>query len=306
MKGLKNAFNFIQFCKDFHVPYSDSESKHSRKGWIQVACPFCQDGEDHLGFNILQGYFNCWRCGWHGFHDTLSKLAPGYNRENVMRYMGGATIPRSTWNRDKPHADVCKLPPGSRPLCKVHKEYLTKRGFWNIEQIENTWGLRGTLGVGGYPMRIVIPILFNHDLVSYTGRDVTDRAKIRYLSCPLEKEVVHHKHIVYGYDLARREGNRVLIVEGPTSAWRIGPGTCATFGASVTNSQINLLRQFEKRYILMDNDKAGQESAAKLAACLSIFNGQTYILGLHGRLKDPAELSMKQVNELRTDIGMVI
>ena len=64
------------------MPIASRKHEHYRYGWIQVCCPFCGDGNFHLGYNVSKGYFNCYRCGSHGLIETLALICDvRYNLE---------------------------------------------------------------------------------------------------------------------------------------------------------------------------------------------------------------------------------
>jgi len=59
----------MKLYNDHRVQYvaEGDKGRHVRRGWVQVHCPFCRGSQDyHLGYNIDQGYYCCWRCKFHG------------------------------------------------------------------------------------------------------------------------------------------------------------------------------------------------------------------------------------------------
>jgi len=154
-------------------------------------------------------------------------------------------------------------------MTDAHKRYLRGRDF-DPNRLETLWGLKGCGNTGPYKFRIIAPVMFQGELVSYQGRDITGRAELRYKACKLTEERVHHKDIVYGYDLV--PGKRVVVVEGITDVWRLGPGAVATFGSQWTESQLLLLKDFEKVFVLFDpKDEKAVESGKELAQNLALF-----------------------------------
>jgi DNA primase len=178
------------------------------------------------------------------------------------------------------------LPAGSGPLQSIHLNYLTRRGFANPDQLAKQWGLRGTGPIGEYKFRIIAPIDYNGRMVSYQGRDVTGKSPLRYKACPKEKELMNHKHTLYGMDKATQES--VIVVEGIVDVWKLGPGAVATYGTQFTWQQVTLLaRRWKRRYIAFDADAQGQ--AMKLANTLSTLSGEVHLVQWPARWKDPGD-----------------
>ncbi len=257
---------------DFHVSTAPYHHKHARRGWINTPCPFHQGNPGyHLGYNLEKGYFFCWSCGWHPTDLTVQILTNTDKREAkslLQRYKSkldpGYGLPDSTFSRKVP--DELKWPEGCGPMTDIHKTYLSKRLF-DPEQLEKEWGLLGTDNWGQHAFRVIAPITFRSQPVSWQGRDITDKQRAKYLPCPNEQEILPHKHLLYGFDKARWE--TVVVVEGITGVWRLGPGSVGTFGVKYTASQLLLLQSFEKVIIFYDGDMAGQEASDKMGVELT-------------------------------------
>ena len=79
---------------------------------------------------------------------------------------------------------------------------------------------------------------------------------------------MRQSQLLYGLDQANGLGFAVL-VEGPTDAWRYGPGAVAAFGKSVSPAQLELLRaSFDDVVVLLGGDAREESRAAadRLAA----------------------------------------
>ena len=198
-------------------------------------------------------------------------------------------------------SDKCILPAGTGPLEDRHKKYLIGRGY-DPEELEEIWDIRGTGPVGRYKFRIIAPIYLDGELVSYQGRDITDKSPLRYKACAQEDEVIDHKEIVYGLDLL--EGDTAVIVEGLFDTWRMGPGALATFGTSFTLSQALLISRSVKRaFLLYDSERAAQIEAEKMANMLVAFKVETEILIMEKQGIDPGDLSPKEAREIMKELG---
>ncbi len=286
--------NIKQFLDDYNIQQF-TEGKNTQAGWINIQCPFCQDNSNHGGFNISGGYYNCWQCGGHNIIQVIIKLLEcSYwkAKQIVDEYEVAAVLKEN--KKKVPGARIIEFPKGTGNLQPHHKKYLIKRGF-DPEEIINLWGIRGTSHLGPYKFRIIIPITLNDKIISYTARDITDRAELRYKACAIEKEVVHHKHIVYGADYVKKR--RAIISEGPTDVWRIGPGSLATFGTAFTPQQILFLcNLLDEAYILFDN--AAKAEAYKLGNQLGALIDHVEVLHDYGA-KDPDKMSMSDIKQLR-------
>jgi len=297
---MKIKVDFERLSEDEGIATAPSGHQHARDGWVQVECPFCTGNPGyHLGFNIDDNYFNCWRCGYKNTLDVLKKLL-NISSADLFKKLKDYSSKRST-HKNKVSIEQenksLKLPPGTGVLKKMHKRYLKGRGF-NPNELQLIWGIMGTGVVGPFCYRLVIPIYFKGKLISYQGRDISDRAKLRYKNCPIDQEVKHLKNIVYGFDNV--PGKTVVICEGVTDVWKLGPGAVATFGTGYTPEQVKLLgKNFDRRYILYDQDAAGKSQSKKLAYKLAMYEGHTSVIKLTGfKGKDPGELSNKKAKQI--------
>jgi len=195
--------NYIQFLQDYGIPYW-TEGKNISAGWIGIRCPFCNDHSNHLGYNLDENYFLCWRCGSHPVTDTISKLL-GISAKETKRILTGyntVTILPEVKIRKKSF----KYPSGIMSLQTNHKKYLENRNF-DPEYLEKEWNLFGTgplskLDNINYKYRIIIPFIWDKKVVSFDSRDITGK-QIRYLACPAERELIPHKNILYGKTIHR-------------------------------------------------------------------------------------------------------
>jgi len=275
-----------KLLQDYNIPTSTG-GKNWQQGWIQTNCCFCSDSGFHLGFNIKGNYCNCWKCGSHQIENAIMQLLgiKWYEAKELLKQYSGADT-GTVAIKKKASAKEIELPAGCHIIQQRHKQYLFKRNF-NHYKIVSEWGIMGTGPIGPYKFRIIIPIYFDGKLVSYQGRDITGKSDLRYKACETEKEVIHHKHIVYGIDHVKNR--KAVIVEGVFDVWRLGYGAVSTFGTEVTNEQVLLLaNRLDKAYIAFDDTEA--ESKAEL------LGNRLIALGVDVELitidaDDPAELS---------------
>jgi len=116
----------------------------------------------------------------------------------------------------------------------------------------------------GFNNRIIIPFLYNNEIVGWTARAIND-AQPKYLS---EQQPGY----VFNLDAQHDDREFVIVCEGPFDALSID--SCALLGAEIKDSQNWLLKQLGKELVLVpDRDKAGQvtlEQALELGWSVSM------------------------------------
>ncbi|MGA2255423.1 MAG: hypothetical protein ABSG53_12225, partial [Thermoguttaceae bacterium] len=87
----------------------------------------------------------------------------------------------------------------------------------------------------------------------------------KYLSCKGMKK----SQLLYGLPDAVGSQGAVVIVEGPTDVWRLGPGAIALFGKDMSLPQQGLLDRFlPGRPVVVFLDRDAQDKAAELQTTL--------------------------------------
>jgi len=284
---------------DYNVPYVTEGHKHCQEGWLQVECPFCTGNRGyHLGYNIRQEWWNCWRCGWKPdvqVISTLTGLSYGQAKDALSRY-GKHRSP--SYKEEIKNRKPLTVPGSS--MTYHHYAYLKSRKF-KVTEIKKTWNLLGTGIIGDYSHRIIAPIYYNKQIVSFQGRDITGKSDLKYKACKKENEIVHHKHILYGLQHATKR--TCVVVEGITDVWRLGKGAVATFGIKYTPHQVNLLSLLYDTVIIMfDPEPQAQKQAHILASMLDSLDVMTKIAKIDA--KDPAELDPVEAEEFMMLNGM--
>jgi len=301
------SFDALKFLRDFRVPYATEGNKHCRPGWVQVHCPFCAGSQDyHLGYNIRDDFWNCWRCKGKSPAKVVQALAR-CGREEAYRlleqYRGRPTKKRE---RNPIQVDIrkqCKLPPGTGPMNERHKRYLERRLFYP-DDLEEVYGLKGTGPVGLYSHRIVIPIVYHGKIVSYQARDITGKSDLPYRACPMEEEALHHKHTLYALDLVG--GDSCAVVEGVADAWRLGPDAVGTFGTGYTTPQANLIiKRFKRVFIVFDPEPIAQSVARDLAYVIGNAGREAVLVELGEEDgEDPGDMDQDDADALMRDMGL--
>ena len=274
---------------------------HCVQGWIQTHCPLCTNGTHgfHLGFNLEKGNFNCWRCGSVKYTDVISGLLR-VSRERarqIAAHYQTARPRRGPERREKSRQRTIKPPQGSGPLATAHWQYLRSRGFGKKEA--DLWEMRGTRHLSGpWNWRLIFPIQDVHGTtVAWMGRAI-GRATPKYRLTDDSQCLAERATFLYGAH--KVQGDSVIVVEGPADVWNIGPGAVALLGVDWKLPQANLLRRFERRFIMLDPEPKAQRKALELAQWLAYYPGHTEIIeGIEG---DPGSLNKKQVKRIRKEL----
>lgn len=288
-----------QLLQVYNIPYV-TEHKHSTSGWVNVHCPFCAGTQNfHLGIkNDGQGC-HCWRCGGHSAVTALSRLLnlPSQKVKDLLAEYSGGVL-RKTSTEPKVAINPFKFPSNCIELDARGRKYLIDRGF-DPDYLQETWGIKQTGPVSildkiSYTNRILIPIKWNGKVVSFQTRDMTNKSDRKYLACPMKREVIHHKHILYGDQEAWKEIKALIVVEGVFDVWRFGKHAAATFGTSFTMEQVlALARSHNRFFIVYDNETHAQGQARKLAIKLRTLKKEVDIKTVEG---DPGEMKQEEAN----------
>lgn len=256
--------------------------RHVRHGWLGVPCPFCTGSPGlHLGYNIAKDFWNCWRCGFHSSIDVVQKLAH-VDRSTAIDILRSVDTKNSSLNRRRDEAAQIKIgsnhyrrPSGVTTLTANHARYLENRGF-DPNELEREWRLESTgpvsaLDKSDYRHRLFIPIYWGDKEVSFQTRDVTGRAEQKYKACPLDRELVPHKKIIYRHP--EYNGNFGIAVEGPADAWRFGPSAFALSGILYKIEQVLAIASlYDTVAVVFDPEPVAQKQAEKLACQLDNCN----------------------------------
>ncbi len=289
--------DIVKLLSDYHVAYDSTVNP----GWINVPCPFCGDRSAHLGFRIGEDYANCWRCGGHSLFSALAgilRLAPE-ELKGVLSTYRTEDIIRARLNKKVPKAVEVELPGGE--FTKGERRYLAGRGF-DPDFLRRKYRLTGGGIAGDWKYRIIIPLIIGGRVVSFTARDITGEAKLRYRTLPIEDSVVDPKTALYNEDNVR--GKWVVVVEGPFDVLRMGDGFVCSFGTSMTQAQIKRLSRYARVTFMFDPEAEAQARALKYARELSAIGGVEVDVVDTELGTDPGDLTAAERDELRGVLGL--
>jgi DNA primase len=302
--------NIEKLYQDHGIDYVDGNTggRHSRPGWVNTECPFpfCTGNPgNHLGYNVEEDYFYCWRCGGHSHLEVVSELLqiPRQKARTLMgQYGGGKVVPRRSTNK-KINIQSLKHPSNLNELQNNHRKYLHERGF-DAGRLEREWGLKGTGPIStlkygekkiNLSHRIYIPIEQEGVVVSWQTRDVTGKKKdLKYITCPMELETVHHKHLLFGKP--EKWHKTGILTEGVFDVFRLGPAACCGFGVKITAKQLRILaKDFDRVAVLFDPDAAGQREGKGLISELDFRGVEAFHVPLE---TDPGEMKQDDADHL--------
>ena len=293
--------DIIRLYQDYSINFLTEGHKHCRPGWVNTPCPFCTCNPGyHLGYELEENYYYCWRCGWHPVIETLSKLLH-INERSVRKIISnyGLLIPKARKVKEiKVRMKNYRMPSNTGPLETPHIKYLESRGF-DAKHVQHVWKLMGTgpmslLDRLDYKLRIIAPIIWDSKAVSFVGRDITNKQKLRYKACPEDRELIHHKHILYGKQ--DEWSDTAICVEGPTDVWRFGVNSFSTFGIQYTIEQVRVItKTFKKVWVCFDRESQAQKQASQLVADLRIrgVNAKSVIIPSGN---DPGDMEQSEAN----------
>jgi hypothetical protein len=296
--------NIQQLFNDYSIPFVTEGHKHCQPGWVNLECPFCVGNPGyHLGWNESGQYFHCWRCGGKFPNQVISKLLhiSIKKAEQIILDYGG--IKKQHTRQDEPAIKIrlkkFKYPAPLTPLQPQHIRYLEKRRF-DAHKLELQWKLMATSPISlldriNYNYRILAPIIWNNEVVSFQARDITNKHPLKYMACTKEREIIHHKHILYGLqDKWEKTG---ICVEGITDVWRMGVNSFATFGIEYTNYQVREIAQrYSRVAVLFDGGEVmAVKKANQMVADLKFRGVDAFRVDIIG---DPANLSQAEADYL--------
>lgn len=287
---------------DHHGINYRTSGKNIGSEWMGICCPFCGESGYHCGIHLDHKLFSCWVCAESG---TFLRLITCLLNCSWKEALTALDPFRGHFVERKP-LELAKeviFPTRMTKLTRSGRKYLSNRGFDPDELIEKynlmETGMLSKLEIDNkswdFKNRIIIPIIMDNQIISYTARDWTDVSSTRYKNAPTEAGTFPMTECLYNLDNAR--GRSVILVEGPTDVWRMGDFCIGMMGVKFSTEQIQRLVEwrFEKIVILFDKD--AEKTARKLASTLRPFIEDISVFTLQDG--DPGSLSIEEVTKLK-------
>jgi hypothetical protein len=288
-------FDWLRFFDEHRVEYKTSGANTSRDN-VTIHCPFCgsADPSHHMSVNLSGRGFKCWRAPTHRGRNPARLVSALLNCsfERAIQLTGGTiTIPNNfaqtvrdamgtpavTTKKPKPLTMPQEFKPFSGlPSSKPYVRYLREeRGFTprQIDRVFLRWGVRYCT-MGAYRGRIIFPVRYQGELVSWTGRTIYPTQELRYKALSTDPERAAKEgyqpatgaisHFLLWYDdLMHADADTIILTEGPFDALKINVlgrkhGILATccFTSAPTDKQVALLHRllprFRNRFTLFD------------------------------------------------------
>jgi DNA primase len=293
-------FDIKKYFESREVKYYLPGVKNVSHGWINIQCPYCYDKSWHLGINEKSSIFHCYICGEKGHLTKLiSKLEKTSfkNAEQILQDFKNLSFESESLEID--FNKTISLPKTEDLFPLLHYKYLYNRGF-DPDFLINKYQLKATNNLGKWKFRIIIPYFLNNKLVTWSGRDVTNKSPLRYLFASEDESIISAKKILYNFDTVK---DKCIIVEGPTDTWVFeNYPAIAVSGKEFTTEQISLIakKRLKKVLIVFDSDDNDDNlkisSGEKLANQISGIVKKVELVELSE--DDPASLPANEILQI--------
>jgi len=218
-------------------------------------CPIHHgDNQNAFQVNLLKNLFHCFtRCGGGSIFDFVMK------KENLSFYQAGLKIWKTFYNTS--HHETPQHQTSTIKL-QYHHPYLCQRG---IDEKMARYFRIGYSHAGLMKNRIAIPIIDrNNKLIAYCGRAIGSHTSPKYL---FPRNFNKSKHLFNIQNILPSSPKPVFIVEGFFDCLhllKLGFDAVALMGNSISQYQLEILKQLDRAYILMlDGDEAGRKGMQK-------------------------------------------
>lgn len=299
------TFDLLGYLDFLGIPYWEAGAKNVAQGWVGIQCIYCDDNHNHLGVNLYHKAFHCWKCDSTGsilrLIQDLENVAYRVARDRIDEYQTPfAPEPQEKQRLADKGQDI--LPTGCGPhFSRAQRLYLRRRRF-NPDDLRYVWGVQAGPFAGDWKYRIIIPVVLEGRPMTWIGLDHTGKRSPKYLAADTRECFIPASELVYGADYA---GECVVVVEGVTDAWRMGPGAVAMLGMEPTAAKIDQLLTLpsQRYYIMFDGGEAQAARNADAVANHLVFAGrQVEVIDLEDG--DPADMTNEQAAELRDELGI--
>lgn len=269
---------------------------------INIDCPYC-GAEKHLAIHAEKGIPHCWVCEFIGVSPKprLERILADLTSLPLQEVRAAIIQHRDSWlskEEEAPTIDETLLPDNcyrfededSGKNFESAFLYLKKRKI-SIDKILR-WDIRYTdIGEDITSNRIIFPVYFKGELVSWVGRDLSkEEWRSRYYNCPRENSTKELKETLYGFDKYPKGSKTLILVEGIFDKLNLMDNALGLYKASLSESQLDLVIELdpEEVVLMLDNDayyRKGYPIAKELSTYFPVKN-------IHlPKGKDPADLS---------------
>jgi DNA primase len=266
---------------------------------IQAHCPAHlqrtgkQDRNPSWYINADSGAHNCFSCGWKGSLYSLIAYVTGVDYEKATEWLGSTDSLISRFQRvireEQPKIEEPTYITESMlsAFTEPPKDALLSRGLRPASALicELKWDERNKNWI--IPIRDPI----THKLLGWQEKGY-DHRYFNNKPAGIKKSETLFGYMQYG-------GGDVLVVESPLDVVRLlslGYAGFATYGATVSRAQFNLIRGADRIIFAMDNDEAGRASSKALLQMCEEFNTEAWFFN-YGTVdaKDVGGMSLDEI-----------
>jgi len=331
---MARVFDWERLLKERRIPYIES-GPNVKRGELAIRCPFCgsADPSMHMGLSRETGWYSCWRNRAqhsgksplrlimkllgvpYGMAREIAGLGDDYIDPEGFDAMAAKLMGRdgSTGRKEEVRRRVLELDEDfmiieDRGRTRKHAEYLIyERGFdqpGDLERLGRQYGVcAGVRGV--WTDRVILPYYQDDDLVTWTGRAISD-SYIRYRDLEVVESILAPKQTLFNHDCIQTGGRILALQEGPIDALKVdfygrafGVRSVALSTNSIQDAQAFLLQEaaerFERILVMMDNaSRLSIVDSMRMRQELS-FLPHTEIIAVPFGKKDGGALSSHQV-----------
>ena len=276
---------------------------------VNVNCPYCDTKSTsfNLGFNPAGNYYHCWKSK-HNYPikqvlSTLLNVSESSIDNILIDYQGvGETL------SEKKTSNVKYLELPTNTFTKAERKYLKSRDF-DPKYLYKKYHIVGGGIDGDWKFRIIIPVYYQGQLLSWTGRSILSKEKLKQLDIPryknlsIEKSVKNIKELFFNIDNCKSD--TVVLTEGAFDVLRFDGNAICSMGTELTESQINLLAsRFRKIFILFDNEPEAQKKARKFGLQLSSIGIEIEIVNAYDDFgkNDMGECSREEIEIIKKEL----
>lgn len=225
----------------------------------------------------------------------------------IEQYAGRNSV-LNTLNKKQAKATKLTLPTDT--FTPAERKYLKERNF-SPKLLHEKYKIVGGGITGSWKYRIIIPLVLNGKIVSWTARTILSKQQQQKLKIPryknlsIEQSVVDPKSVLYNLDHC--EDKIAVLTEGAFDVIRMGDGFFCSFGTELTQSQISMIKQrFEKVFIMFDNEEEAQAKARKFGLQIASIGVEVELVDCYGDFNknDAGELNEKEVQIIRHELGL--
>ncbi len=294
-----DVVSFLDFRNIDFKPYGKNVSLND----VNIDCPYC-GADKHLAIHKESGLMNCWVCNFEGlerrptFLDLVQELesCTFTDAKNLLEDFIDDFVEAEemfTYRKRKkiflPEEADDFFNPKSIRHRNIALKYLSSRGF--DDKIIKKYKLQ-FCSKGKFAFRIIIPVYFKNELVTFLGRDYLNRKEVsRYENCSIEESLQRPKELFYGWDFFK--GDHLRLVEGVTDKWRIGDTSLAVLRSKISSEQKTLILNLKLKSISIMFDGDAYSKAYQIGEDLSPFISKVKVLDM-GQ-KDVADRTYEKI-----------